>query len=460
MPNSVRLSRLLSCLVSAALALALAQSAAAAKAPPEPAARKAEGSYSSQGTVDGVAAIVNQDIITRREFDDRMAQARAQLARQNVRPPEAVLARQVLERLILDKIIAQRAAENGIRISEKTLELTLQQIADNNHSDMDGLKKHVAEQGASWPAFREQIRVEILQARIREREIDPTIHISDAEVENFLSTQKNAFSGREYRVAHILLSAPEGASEEDWKRLQARAAEIERKLEAGEHFAQLAARHSQAPDAAQGGLIDWRPAERLPSAFAEAILKLTPGQRAPVIRSDSGLHIVMLVDARGGELAQGEQTRQTHARHILIKTSEVVSDDDAQSRLLALRDRIAHGESFEEIARVHSADLNGANGGDLGWLTPGDTVPAFERAMDALAPNELSEPVKSQFGWHLIQVLERRQAPLSDEQKRKLAQQVIARRKAEEALNEWLHEARDSAYVDIRIPLADERHER
>lgn len=447
MPHSPRLCRFLLCLASAALVLP----AAAAKAPPAP-ARKAESSYSSQGTVDGVAAIVNQDIITTREFDERMAQARAQLARQNVRPPEAELARQVLERLILDKIIAQRAAENGIQVSDKTLEAALQQIAESNRADLDGLKKHVAEQGATWAAFREQIRTEILQARIRERDIDPTIKISDAEVENFLNTQKSAFSGREYRVAHILLSAPEGASDEDWKRLQARAAEIERKLDAGEHFAQLAAQHSQAPDAAQGGLLDWRAADRLPSAFAEAVLKLTPGQRAPVLRSDSGLHIVMLVDARGGELSKGEETLQTHARHILIKTSEVLTDDEAQSRLLALRERIAHGEGFEEIARVHSADLNGANGGDLGWLTPGDTVPAFERAMDALAPGELSEPVKSQFGWHLIEVLERRKAALSDEQKRKLAYQVIARRKAEEAFDEWLREARDSAYVDIRLP--------
>ncbi|MBQ7626930.1 MAG: peptidylprolyl isomerase [Rhodocyclaceae bacterium] len=453
MPNSARLFRPLLYIASAALASALALPAAAAKAPP---AREAERSYSSQGTVDGVAAIVNQDIITSREFDERMEQTRARLAKQSVRPPEAVLARQVLERLILDKIIAQRAAEGGIRVSDKTLEMALAQIAENNRTDMDGLKKRVAEEGMSWPAFREQIRGEVLQARVRERDIDPTIQVSDAELDNFLNTQKSAFSGREYQVAHILLSAPEGASEEDWKRLQARAAEIERKLSAGEHFARLAAQYSQAPDAAQGGLLDWRPAERLPSVFAEAILKLSPGQRAPVIRSDAGLHIVMLVDARGGELSQGEETLQTHARHILIKTSEVVSDDDAQSRLLALRERIRHGESFAEIARVHSADLNGANGGDLGWLTPGDTVPAFERAMDALAPNELSEPVKSQFGWHLIEVLERRKSSLNDEQKRKLAYQVIARRKAEEAFNEWLQEARDSAYVDIRIPQIGE----
>lgn len=453
MPNSARLFRPLLYIASAALASALALPAAAAKAPP---AREAERSYSSQGTVDGVAAIVNQDIITSREFDERMEQTRARLAKQSVRPPEAVLARQVLERLILDKIIAQRAAEGGIRVSDKTLEMALAQIAENNRTDMDGLKKRVAEEGMSWPAFREQIRGEVLQARVRERDIDPTIQVSDAELDNFLNTQKSAFSGREYQVAHILLSAPEGASEEDWKRLQARAAEIERKLSAGEHFARLAAQYSQAPDAAQGGLLDWRPAERLPSVFAEAILKLSPGQRAPVIRSGAGLHIVMLVDARGGELSQGEETLQTHARHILIKTSEVVSDDDAQSRLLALRERIRHGESFAEIARVHSADLNGANGGDLGWLTPGDTVPAFERAMDALAPNELSEPVKSQFGWHLIEVLERRKSSLNDEQKRKLAYQVIARRKAEEAFNEWLQEARDSAYVDIRIPQIGE----
>lgn len=453
MPNSARLFRPLLYIASAALASALALPAAAAKAPP---AREAERSYSSQGTVDGVAAIVNQDIITSREFDERMEQTRARLAKQSVRPPEAVLARQVLERLILDKIIAQRAAEGGIRVSDKTLEMALAQIAENNRTDMDGLKKRVAEEGMSWLAFREQIRGEVLQARVRERDIDPTIQVSDAELDNFLNTQKSAFSGREYQVAHILLSAPEGASEEDWKRLQARAAEIERKLSAGEHFARLAAQYSQAPDAAQGGLLDWRPAERLPSVFAEAILKLSPGQRAPVIRSGAGLHIVMLVDARGGELSQGEETLQTHARHILIKTSEVVSDDDAQSRLLALRERIRHGESFAEIARVHSADLNGANGGDLGWLTPGDTVPAFERAMDALAPNELSEPVKSQFGWHLIEVLERRKSSLNDEQKRKLAYQVIARRKAEEAFNEWLQEARDSAYVDIRIPQIGE----
>lgn len=402
--------------------------------------------------VDRVVAVVNNEVITAVELRARVDQAVAQLARQGVQmPPREAIERQVLERLVLERVQLQYAAEAGLRIDDPSLERAISRVASNNRLTEEGLREALAADGISWQRFREQIRQEMVINRIREREIDSSIVVTDAEVDNFIANNPEAFSGREYLVAHILLRAPESPSQSDIARLGEQADGIMRELAAGEDFGRLAAAHSDAPDAMNGGVIGWRSMDRLPALFAEAVRTLRPGEVSPVIRSAAGLHIVMFVDARGGELAGPSELEQTRARHILLRTSEVMSDSDAEARLLGLRERIVNGESFEDLARVHSADLSGARGGDLGWLEQGDTVAEFERTMNALAPGEVSMPVRSPFGWHLIEVIERRVQDVSDERKRNAARNALRQRKSEEAYDDWLRQQRDSAYVQFRL---------
>lgn len=402
--------------------------------------------------VDRVVAVVNNDVITSLELRDRMIQAVGQLQRQGVQlPPEHIIQRQVLEQMVLEKVQMQVADEVGIRVDEATMARAISRVASNNRLSETELRDALEADGISWERFRQQIRTEILLTRLREREVDSRVVVTEAEVDNFIASNPGAFSGREYLLAHILLRAPESPSQADIARLNARAEEVMQRIIAGEDFGRLAAAYSDAPDAMNSGLLGWRTQDRLPALFADALATLQPGQVSQVIRSAAGLHIVMFVDARGGELAAPEQIGQTRARHILLRTSEVLSDADAEARLLGLRERIVNGDDFAELARVHSVDLSGAKGGDLGWLNQGDTVPEFERAMDALAPGELSMPVRSPFGWHLIQVQERRVQDVTDELKRNVARNALRQRKAEEAYDDWLREQRDSAYVQLRL---------
>lgn len=402
--------------------------------------------------VDRVVAVVNKDIITQVELRNRMAQATAQLNRQGVQlPPPEVLERQVLERLIIERIQRQLAEASSLRVDEATLARAVSRVASNNNLTEQELRNRLEADGVTWERFREQIRNDILVTRLREREVDSQVVVTEAEVDNFIATNPEAFSGQEFMVAHILLRAPDSPRQDDIARLGRRAEEVMAKLAAGEDFGRLAATYSDAPDAMNGGQIGWRSQDRLPALFADALRDLSPGQVSPIIRSAAGLHIVKFVAERGGELAGPTEVEQTRARHILLKTSEVLSDSDAESRLLGLRERIVNGESFEDLARANSADLSAAKGGDLGWLNQGDTVPEFQRAMNELEPGEISGPVQSPFGWHLIQVLERRMQDLSDERKRNVARNALRTRKADEAFNDWLRRIRDSAYVEIRL---------
>nr|MBL8456238.1 peptidylprolyl isomerase [Zoogloeaceae bacterium] len=411
------------------------------------------GAHAQRSTeVDSVVAVVNKEVITRVELRNRIEQAIVQLGRQGVQqPPAEVLERQVLERLIIERIQRQLAEESALRADEATLSRAIARIASNNNLSEDALRSRLEADGVTWERFREQISNDILVTRLREREVDSQIVVTEAEVDNFIATNPEAFSGQEFMVAHILLRAPESPNQEDIMRIGRRAEEVMAKLAAGEDFGRLAATYSDAPDAMNGGQIGWRTQERLPALFADALRDLGRGEVSPVIRSAAGLHIVKFVDVRGGELAGSNEVEQTRARHILLKTSEVLTDTDAESRLLGLRERILNGESFEELAKANSADLSAAKGGDLGWLNQGDTVPEFQRAMNELAPGELSGPVHSPFGWHLIQVVERRMQDFSEERKRNAARNALRARKADEANNDWLRRIRDSAYVEIRL---------
>ena len=351
--------------------------------------------------VDRIVAVVNSEVITRSDLRMRVAQVTRQLSRQGTPLPAAeVLEKQVLERQIMERLQLQLAAETSLRIDDVTLDRAVGRIADTNRLSMTEFRKALERDGISWDRFREEVRNEMLLTRVREREVDGRIVVSDAEVSNFLAHPENAMGQDEYNLSHILFRAPEGATPEQLARLRAKADDVAARIGRGEPFDKLAASYSDAPDALTGGNLGWRSAERLPGLFAEAVSSLKPGETTPILRSAAGFHIVRVIDRKGGASSGvPAQVQQTRARHILIKTSEVVSDADARRRLVDLRERVVQGgASFADLARIHSADLSASKGGDLGWIYPGDTVPEFEQTMDALKPGELSQPVQSPFG--------------------------------------------------------------
>lgn len=402
--------------------------------------------------VDRIVAVVNNEPITATQLRESLERAIRRLAQQGTElPPREALERQMLERLILERAQLQRARELGLQVDEGMLERAIGRVADNNRMTLEALRNALDKDGIPWRRFRDEIRTELLLQRLREREVDSRIVVTEAEVDNFIATNPDAFSGREYRLAHILLRAPEGASPAQLDALLVRAKQIQRRLEEGEEFAAVAASVSDAPDAMNGGELGWRSRDRLPAIFAEALETLRPGEVSPILRSAAGVHLVKLIEVRGGELG-AESVQQTRVSHILIHTSEVLSDAEAESRLKGLRERIVLGNAdFAELAKAHSADPSAAKGGELGWIYPGDTVPEFERAMNALAPGEISEPIRSPFGWHLIKVHERRQQDVSDERKRAMARAALRQRKAEDAFEDWIRQLRDSTYVEYRL---------
>lgn len=403
-------------------------------------------------SADRIVAVVNSEAITSLELRDRVDAAVRQLQRQGTPlPPRDVLEKQMLERLILERAQLQLAKESSLRVDDAMLERALGRIAENNKLTMAEFRAALEKDGVAWNTFRENIRNEILLTRLREREVESRVVVTDAEVDNFLANNPEALSTEEYNLAHILIRAPEGASPEQIARLRAKADDILAKLKNGEDFSRLAAAYSDAPDGTKGGVIGWRGVNRLPALYADVARSLKPGEVSPVLRSAAGLHIVKVLDKRGGGGDGVQQVQQTHARHILIKTSEVVTDAEAERRLMALRERLVNGADFAELAKVHSADLSAAKGGDLGWLNAGDTVPEFERAMNALAPGEISMPVQSPFGWHLIQVIERRTQDVTAERKRTAARAALKERRVDEAFDDWLRQLRDRTYVEYRL---------
>ena len=413
-------------------------------------AQAATPAYPGLKPADHIVAVVNDEVITQVELTDRLELALRQLRQQGTSlPPRNELERQMLERMIIDKLQLQHAREIGLHVDDAQLEQTLQRIATNNHMSMEQFRETLQRDGIPFANFREEIRNEMTIARVREREVDNRIVVSEGEIDNFLNSQATGSGNQEYEVSHILLRLPEGATPEQIQRTQAKADDIYRRLQAGEDFAQMAAAYSDAPDGLRGGSLGARPLDRMPGIFAEAVVKLAPGQLAPILRSSNGFHIVKLL-AKGGATVP-PQVQQTHARHILIKVNELVSDAEAKRRLDDLHERLKNGAKFEELARLFSQDGSAAKGGDLGWLYPGDTVPDFERVMDQLAPGEISVPIRSPFGYHLVQVLERRMQDVSDERKRAAAREALKERKLDEAYQDWLRQERDRAYVDIRL---------
>jgi peptidyl-prolyl cis-trans isomerase SurA len=409
----------------------------------------AAGSQKQTSPIDRVEVVVNDDVITHQELDARTASVIKMLQRQKTMLPERnVLERQVLERMISEMLLAQFAKDTGLRIDDAMLDKTILRIAQQNKFDsVAAFRAKIEQDGTDFKEFREEIRNEMIAARLREREVDNKLVINENEVDNYLSNQaRQEGKGEELQLAHIMVVVPEQASADKIQTYRARAEQALAKLKEGAPFNQVAAGYSDAQDALKGGELGWRPADRLPPLFAEALQKMKPGEVSPVLRSPNGFHIIKLLDRRSKDAPV--VVTQTHARHILIKTSELVSESDAKSRLQEIKQRIDKGANFVEEARLHSEDGSAPQGGDLGWLSPGETVPEFESAMDALKVGQVSDLVQSGFGWHLIQVLERRNTDVTVEQKRQRARLAIRTVKSDEAYQDWLRQLRDRAFVE------------
>lgn len=401
--------------------------------------------------LDRVVAVVNDEAITQRELQERAKLALRQLQQQGTAPPPpAVIERQILERMIADRVQLQFAKETGLRIDDADLERAIARIAEQNKMTLEQMRAALERDGVPFNKFREDIRNEIVMVRLREREVESKIVITENEIDSMLANSTNEQArAEEVNLSHILVVVPENSTPEQLQSRRARAEQALAQIKQGADFRQVAAAFSDAPDALQGGAMGWRPGDRLPSIFFDAIKALRPGEVSTILRSPNGFHIVKLNERRGGEAPVAVQ--QTRVRHILLKTNELVSENEARNRLRNLKERLDNKADFGELARVHSEDASASRGGDLGWISPGDTVPEFERTMNALKPGEISEPVKTPFGWHLVQVLERSTQDVSKERRRITARQALRERKVDEAYQEWVRQLRDRAYVEVRL---------
>ena len=401
--------------------------------------------------LDRIVAVVNDEVITRMELDRESRMATEQLRRQGTPlPARDILEKQLLERMITKRALLQFAKQNGMRVSDSELDSAVDRIAQENKMTTVALRETVERDGIGFDRFREDVRGEMLVARLRDREVESRIMVGDSEIQSFLRTQDNQGEKiDEYNLTHILVTVPEQATPDEVKQRCARADTALAQLRQGLDFRQVAASFSDAPDALQGGSMGWRPAARLPTIFLDALKNMKVGQVSDLLRSPNGFHILKLMDKRGNNTPV--IVTQTHARHILIRLNEVVSENDARNRLNSLKDRITNGADFGELARLQSDDTSAVRGGDLGWVTPGDVVPEFERAMDALKLGQVSDPFKSPFGWHIVQVLERREQDMSKDRERLAARQAIRQRKSEEQWQEWVRQQRDKSYVEYHL---------
>ncbi len=457
--------KLAAALLCASLAVpALAQDAKSA-APAKPAAPASGASaapskgftppgQSANTPIDAIAVIVNDEVITQRELAERVASIVARMQQQKLALPDsAELRKQVLERMIVERAQLQLAKEMGVRVDDNMLDRAIARIAEQQKMTVQQLRNQMEKDGTTFAAFREEIREEIVMQRLREYEVDNKINISEAEVDNFIAAEKAAAAEQfEMNISQIMVRIPENAAPDVIAQRQKRAEEVLRQLRTGADFAKMAATYSDASDALQGGAVGWRPGSALPPIFAEALGKLKPGQNTPIIKSAAGFHILKLVDKRSmAEAAAAETVQQTHARHILLKVTPTMSAADAKRKLLELKERLDNkAAKFEELARLFSNDSSASKGGDMGWLYPGDIVPEFEQAMNALKPGQVSEPVETAFGYHLIEVLERKTDDVSKEKQRSAARNALRERKLVEAVEDWQRQVRDRAYVEFR----------
>ena len=443
-------------LAPAQLRAPAAPSGTPAPAAPAPAAPMALARPASPQLVDRVVAIVNDEAITERELTLRTEAIGRRLAGQRVQlPPEEELRRQVLERMIVDRAQVQFARDNGVRIDEAAIDRAIARIAADSGASVAQLRQRIESDGLSFATFRQEVASELTISRLRERQVDARVQVSEAEIDAFIAEQ--AAGPAEYNIAQLVVRVAEDAAPDAVERARGQAESLATAARAGADFERLAARAAAGTDAVTGGVIGMRPADRLPKLFVDAVAALKPGEVAPVVRSPAGFHVLRLLEMRGGgsNALAGAPVRQTRARHILVRVNELNPEADVQRRLAEIRERIEAGTvDFADMARQYSADGSASQGGDLGWIYPGDTVPEFERAMDALEPGRIAGPVRTNFGFHLIQVVDRRTDEASPERVRAAARAAVRERKAAEAYQEFVAQVRSRAYVVLRL---DER---
>lgn len=402
--------------------------------------------------VDRIVAVVGNEVITQIELNARVKTAKEQLKRQNTPfPADSELVPQILERLVMDKVQIQHAKEGGLEISDAALEAGLKRLAENNKMTPEQFKAEIEKEGVDWNYFKEEIRDEMLIARLRETEVDSRIQISEAEIDNYLK-QRDKQNTAQLELAHIVIRLPENPSPQDLDRIEERAKNVLIRLLEGENFSQMAAAFSDAPDAMQGGKMGKRPVSQIAELYVNAAANLEVGGVSGVLRSPGGFHIIQVLDRQGAkEYEEFHVIKQTHARHILLRINEIVSESQARQTLEEVLRQLSIGESFETLAKRYSQDASAANGGDLGWVNPGDTVPQFEYAMNALKEGEVSDIVQTPFGLHLIKVEERRSKDVTDERERGLARRDLHLQRLEEVYQDWLRQLRDNTYVEMRL---------
>jgi peptidyl-prolyl cis-trans isomerase SurA len=399
--------------------------------------------------LDEIVAIVEDDVVLEHELEKETYIIAQRMRSTNVAMPTAsTLRRQVLEKLIVDKLQRQLAEKAGITVSDEMLNSSVTEIARNNNMSPDEFRNEMISQGMAYKSFLDSVRNEIMINQLRAREIGSRIKVTDREVEHYIDTQgKVGSESVQYHLGHILIALKEGASASEIQAAKSKADDLVAKLREGQDFTHTAVSNSDDDNALSGGDLGWRNPNDIPTIFVDAAKKMTPGQISDPIRSPSGFHIIKMLDLKGTE---NHTVTKTEVRHILIKTNELIDDNEAKKRLLALKARIADGDDFAALARAHSDDKGSAlKGGSLGKVNPGDLVKEFEDTMNGLAVKQISDPVQTQFGWHLIQVLDRETKDNSDEHQKNLAREAIRKRKIEEETELWLRRIRDEAYVEI-----------
>jgi len=413
----------------------------------------ASGASTALRQADFIVAVVNSEPVTNNEVRARAARIAQQMAQQgNPLPPRDLLAREVLERLIQEKIQLQQAREGGIRVDDFAVGQAEDSVAKQNSVSVQEMHRRLAADGLSKERFREELRNQLLLQRLRERDVQARVRVSDLDVDQYLREQQSQADASkiEINLGHILVLVPENASPAQVAERQARAQRAADKVRAGEDFAAVAREFSDGAEAkTAGGLLGLRPADRYPELFVSAAAQLPVGGIAGPLRSAAGFHVLKVVD----KTIAGVPTHvtQSRARHILLRTGPQLTESAAAARLADYRRRVAMGQAdFAELAREHSQDGSAKQGGDLGWANPGRYVPEFEQAMNALQPGEVSEPLVSRFGVHLIQLVERREAQLTQREQRDMARDTVREKKVEEAFATWMQELRGRAYVEYR----------
>jgi peptidyl-prolyl cis-trans isomerase SurA len=404
--------------------------------------------------LDRVIAVVNEGVVLQSQLDQQSALIAERLRSQGTQlPPADVIRQQVLERLILQEIQVQRAGRIGVQVSDEMLNEALRDVARRNSIDFEQMPQALEQQGIDYASYREEMRREIMLSMLRQRDVFPRIYVSPRELEQALEREASqAGVNTEYDVSHILLSLAESATSDEMAAVEKLAREIHDRAAGGEDFGQLALAYSKAQSALERGKLGWRRMGQLPQFIGDLVAKMNPGDVSEPVRTPTGFHLVRLDGTRGGDSGP-VMVEQLHARHILMRPNEVQDDATTRQRLVAIRDRILAGEDFEALASVTSEDPGSASrGGDLGWTSPGTFDPAFEEALAGLEPDQISEPFRTQFGWHIVQLLGRRTHDQSDELRRQRVLTALRESKVDEETELWLRRLRDEAYVEIRNP--------